>query len=208
MLGSFFAVQFVGNAAMTMLSFANCTDNVIMYKIILVPYGFFFYVVKIIVTNLLCHRYLLERAKIVNIRGNDDVKYDFAKKLRNLETLFKWEIRLLPLQIFGAVIGPFHSDLGFLFGAVGTLLVFVCDTLFSVTATYVFQQPLLQILAIARQRRQTSVVYQRLQKVASHAFVGTSVAVWSSTILCAYFTFYCDLILKTLPDSIVTLLPI
>ncbi len=127
---------------MTMLSFSNCTDNVIGYKIILVPYAFFFYGVKIIGTNLLCHRYLLERAKIVNIRGNDNVKHAFAKKLRNLETLFKWEIRLLAFPILGAVIGTFHSKLGFLCGAMGTLLVFVCDTLFSVTVTYVFQEPI------------------------------------------------------------------
>jgi hypothetical protein len=64
-LGSFFGVQLSGNLAIICLTFSSCTANTLVFNVLVSSNLLALFGISGIITNLLCHRYLFERARIM-----------------------------------------------------------------------------------------------------------------------------------------------
>jgi hypothetical protein len=110
--------------------------------------------------------------------------------LKSLGSAFQWEIRVL---YFGIIAGPMyiiHPPTGWAFLFVTFLLVAATDLLFSVIATKIFLRPILEILRpIEKGDGSIKALegYKNLNKTKWFTLIGSSLAVFSSTILCTVF---------------------
>jgi hypothetical protein len=184
-LGTFFGVQLLTNLALTLLKQWKCTEsgvtNVVLDSVdLIVGYG-----VQGLVANLLCHRFLLERATtMVNkiMEAQNDKSIGFFS-LSKLESALKWEFRslaIVPVAVFAFMIG-FDSVAFAMIGLVAAS-VLVTHFAFSIVVTMIFLRPLVVVLGIKTGSK--SDMDRRLERTIRWTLAGTSVAVIVSSLSC------------------------
>jgi hypothetical protein len=135
--------------------------------------------ISVIFTNLLSHRYMLERAEI--IAEITDMEAE-EHNLERLNRILVWEIRamllslLCPLAFFFGQRGVFIA-LGLFFAA--TLMA---DGAFSIAMTKVFLLPVTRVLKMSQGQVDTAAS-RRLKKTKWFNFVGVGIVVFSSSVL-------------------------
>lgn len=178
-MGSYFGVQLLLSVAVHLTNVRGCFAADALVK------GLFFFNIVMFIgglmvtTNVLSHRYLLERAKIITEiggRGQHD---------RSLSTDFlKWEFRALFCTGLGAALffveGQERNSQ--ILGIIGTAPAAVLDFWFTIKVSAVFLAPL---LATIRQSKGAvrSARMKKLNRTKWRTYVGVTVVVWSSTLL-------------------------
>ena len=136
-------------------------------------------------TNLLCHRFLLERAKTMVTKimeAQDDQSTGFFT-LSKLESALKWEVRSLaicPVVIIAFMIG--FESLAFVMLGLFAFSLLMTHLAFSVIVTMIFIRPLMMVLSIKTSNK--SDMDKRLQRTIRWTSAGTSVTVVFSSLAC------------------------
>jgi len=190
-LGSFHLVQFVGNLSVTLANCLYSCENENYYTLLL----FLYLAVSVIGTNTLCHRYLLERAKVMN-RLMEDEGESAVETLETLERYFGLEGRTIYFVLLGVAVhfvgyitDGNESDVNvtataFKILEYAILLIMALDTYFSIVITSIFLRPVLKVLREGKgQVAAQSKGYVQLQKTMYMTLFGSSMAVISSTYL-------------------------
>jgi len=201
-LGSFFLNQWFVNVAITYLQAAsNCASSYNLVIVLDTLMVFFTLAVSVQVTNMLCHRYLLERAKaMASITGGnkaiggrqDDNQRREDSRILRLQKSFKFEMYTFIISAGAIVCYPFKEteNIAFMSGFVLFFFVGVADFTFSYLVTSYFLEPILETLKMA-QGVVKSKGADRMRRTRNSVFIGTVVCVGSSTvtivILLAFF---------------------
>jgi hypothetical protein len=130
-VGSYFALQWLANilvAATTLAS--NCVQSetahsVLLFVNLLAQYG-----LSVIGTNVLCHRYLVEKARVmiklyILVGSMDDANDPSVKYLEVLEGSLVWEARSLCFVAVGAPAILIYQPVGLAIAGLGVLVVVV-----------------------------------------------------------------------------------
>ena len=144
--------------------------------------------VRIIITNLLTHRYLLEKAAIISeIYSNPG----WERRVLNLKKSFKAEIYSILIYVFaGGMLFPFFGKKpNFPHTYIGAFLVCIAisDAFFSGVLVYLFVKPVRDTVKMAtavqprRSLRPANIAH--LQGSYQNALIGSVLCVVSSTLL-------------------------
>jgi hypothetical protein len=189
-LGSFFGFNYLGS--LFTIAFGNmniCTSSKTMYLTTNLLYLAMCIGIGLVGTNLLCHRYLLERAIIMNNITTNGARSPPGKdqggwfSLESLQVSFIWEIRTLVVSGIILVVYVVNPRAGLGAGAVICSFILVTDVVFSILITYIFLKPLLEVLETGSGQVVTGSAARRLQRTKRWNFAGVAVAVGSSTVL-------------------------
>jgi len=146
------------------------------------------YFLSLFGSNVLCHRYLLEKARtVIDLVYDEDA--DPADLLDCLEKSLKWEARSLWLVAVGI---PLHyiyrrAALAVLFS--GVAVAILMDIVFSVSVTMAFLRPIFRVFQLSPNMSTQSRSYKSMMMTKWMTLVGSSIAVVTSTGL------YIDLLL-------------
>jgi hypothetical protein len=173
-LGACFGLQLYSNIAKLSINAAvSCTTSVVVYEVLSALFFLVFGVLSVFWTNILCHRYLLEKVKAVM---TDPGSKRFVDKM---ESALNWELRvvlIVPIAVVAYLAG--HVDIASMISALGVCLVILFDSTFSVSLTLAFLVPMWKVL---RKQRHESNVQNQLQIAAQLTLFGSSLALFSST---------------------------
>jgi hypothetical protein len=86
-LGSYYGVQFLASLFVTATHMTNCTASPLLALLLFCGGLLGSVVVSVMVTNLLCHRYLMERENAMN--GASMHMYGGRSSFFNIEAMFK-----------------------------------------------------------------------------------------------------------------------
>jgi hypothetical protein len=143
---------------------------------------------KLLISNLMCHRYLLQKARALSERKGEEA-------CEKLEKYFKWERwALLFVPIFLSFFLAGFEQLALVMGALCAVITFAIDTIFSITTTKIFLRPIGNILKIMSWGKGKDT-YARLATTKYMTMAGAVVCVWSSTLLytnAVFYAFYFD----------------
>lgn len=183
-------VQFMSNLLVAVVNCLYSCAHVNFLTLLLLAYlG-----ASVIGTNILCHRYLLEKAKIMTKIINEPHDPS-AEHLDTLQRYFSLEVRAFYPVVLGIVFhfvgglandgtGEVLQDSGYLILEYTILYIMANDLFFSVVITFLFLRPITQILhegegEVASQ----SKGYRHLRDTHRMTLLGSSLAVISSTYL-------------------------
>jgi hypothetical protein len=165
-LGSFFGFLYLGSVfAIVFGVLSVCTSSKAVHLATIFLFTVSTLGISLLATNLLCHRYLLERASIINaINTTDDGANVGWFSLKNLNAAFIWEVRTLYIAgvcMFFFVFGELNLSL--LGGAMTTMFVLVMDSIFSIIVTYIFLKvPYIGINIIYTMCVHTCIIYAHM----------------------------------------------
>jgi hypothetical protein len=189
-LGSFFFLSFAGSLLVAATqTFTVCAVHSTNYDIghalmLMTSVGF-----CVQGTNLLCHRYLLQRAVIMmdEIFKETNPSGGCCLSVQSLQTSFIWELRLIVLAGSTIVVYFINERVSFIMGAITTFFIMLADTVFSVVVTSMFIKPLQKVLKLTEGNIDASRS-KGLQRTKWLNLLGVVVSVGSSTLL------YCNII--------------
>jgi hypothetical protein len=147
-LGSYTFARLLANMCQLVIECRRCTSSPLVLEV-----GSFlgitiFFGIGIIGSNLLLHRYLLEKACAVSASVFDPVvKAAAAAELRKLRGAFILEVRVLVLLPLGQVFFVLGVRSAFLWVAgIGVAVLMLTDASFSLKVTAVFLRPILRVM--------------------------------------------------------------
>jgi len=186
-LGSFYMMQYASNLLVAVVNVLySCEHEDYLSLLLLVYLG-----LSVIGTNILCHRYLAEKANIIT-KIIDEPNDSTAEQLETLRRYLALEVRAMYPVLLGIILhlaGTLSDDVtskdaGFLVLEYTILYIMANDLFFSVVITFLFLRPISQILdeggsGMASQ----SKGYKHLRDTRRMTLLGSSMAVISSTYL-------------------------
>jgi hypothetical protein len=183
-LGSFFMVQLIAQILSALLGLRGCIVDQSTYEIVRNAYYLVLYGVSIIATNILCHRYLDEKAKtMARIMGADPDEGESWLSPQVLAVAYKWEVRTLWLAPIGVVAYTVYRPAGALIASVSAVGILSLDSVITVITTVIFLRPVLFALAHVSDDRRHTTGFKSMQQTKFMTLVGSSVATLSSTVL-------------------------
>ena len=91
MLGSFSFVQLLGNVFTTILAMHNCTASPSTRQLLWTGNLLMLFGISILGSNLLCHRYIAEKARVVTKHMSAfDTSGKSEQQLRRIDAAFRW----------------------------------------------------------------------------------------------------------------------
>jgi hypothetical protein len=183
-LGSYYLAQFLGNVGVAgFQASANCTPSAPLQRLSSILFVGTWFCLSIIVTNLLMHLYLCERARLVSLAS---VERRDAHGLRKLELLFMQEVKVLVcvwvLGCFGLIFWTLTSW-GIVYGYVASSVVgaasLACNVIFLVRCTSFFLRPIMELLKLGLPQKTEILLRVRYETLA-----GATIAVGSSIFFC------------------------
>ena len=160
----------------------NCTTSPILGNLLWMAHLLNMAGVSAVATNLLGHRYLLEKADTVTERLLTASNVDrYLVSVKHLKMGFKWEVRAL---VFVLVVIQFVllTPVWWIGAGVGTATLLIMDTIFSIIATIVFLRPITNVVNPQRGRPRCEAQKQLL-KTKYMTITGSSLAFFTSTAL-------------------------
>jgi hypothetical protein len=142
-VGSYFALQWLANLLVTATSLgSNCVASETVYTVVylislLVSHG-----LSGIGTNLLCHRYLCEKARVML-----EASLASAQFLEKLEASFVWEARSLCIVAVAVPLYVIYPPAAYIIGGLGTLVVVVMVRARLIVSPLVFYRALISKFA-------------------------------------------------------------
>ncbi len=123
-----------------------------------------------------------------NMRARVDVVAAYSTSLHGLEWAFKWEVRAMSAIVLPAIVCKLAGleQASFGIGCCAAVIFFLLDVIFSLLATSLFLQPILDTLKMTGRSKVTTATqsYKRLQTSKYLTLSGTVLAVSSNTLLC------------------------
>jgi len=180
--GSFFAVEVVANLIVSATSLGeNCNSSPTIHQISVAVGILTLFGLSILGTNILCHRYLLAKARVmVNLLNDDN---DSAEAwLEWLEYSFKWEIRSLLFVVLGAPLQFIYPPAAKFVVLGGAFCVIFMDTTFSAIVTALYLRPIFKVLH-GPGTSGNIAGYRSMMKTKWMTLIGSTFAVVSSTAL-------------------------
>lgn len=181
-LGCYYAVNLVGNALMLGLYSFGCTSNQEQADIMFLIASALTFGVSIIGTNILSHRYMLEKANIMVKLINED-EDPSIQWLAKLESSLVWEIRSLGMVVLGCVALPFSNAAAEVITGLASIVVVLMDSAFSAMITAVFLRPVMRVLSDGGRSMRKAEGYKKLQQTKRMTLAGTVLTVASSSLL-------------------------
>jgi hypothetical protein len=181
-LGSFFGVQLLADFVIATIGpLSYCSGSVPVYRIFNVLGMTMKAMVSMQATNLLSHRYLIERAQIMTTAIAEGGQDEGWLSLKNLDAAIIWEVRIMVSAGICAMSYFFDERLASGLAAVVTVPLVCADLIFSVVITYKFLEPLLSTLKVTKNI--DSVARQRLQRTKRLNVMGVAVLTVCSSLL-------------------------
>jgi hypothetical protein len=196
---SFFACQYIGSVMQglfSMLGYSCGPPKTPANVLFIFLYIIFSLGVSIVGTNILSHRYLLVKARImtVQIAGNEDARHGCIASLGTIEGTLKYEFRAFLLASVAAVLNTVSAAIdsrtlekaSFAVAAALFVPVLLIDSVASVQLTTIFLRPVVEALRRMSARiRHASMdaPLSRMQRRKWATLIGSTLAVTSSTLL-------------------------
>jgi hypothetical protein len=185
--GMVFGVALYGNILLAVMgSIDLCVTgklaDAFQFLTLLVAFG-----ILVVGRNLLCHRYLLQKASVMT--NNIGAKKESRFSLKNLNSAFKWELAMLLAVAIGP---PFflvegYEKVAYTIGSITVFALSICDLIFSIMATSLFLAPVLSALRMSSdEQRMTGSGRgnaKKLARAAKTTLAGCSIVVVSNSIL-------------------------
>jgi hypothetical protein len=167
------------------MSLRSCVVSPLAYTFMSQGYYGAVYGLSICATNLLCHRYLDEKAKIMaEIMGEDPEEEDAScVSSKTLAASYKWELRMFWFVPIGGLVHFIDKRLAVALLGICILLVMCMDLLFTIISTTLFLRPILSVMARASESHRSSAGFKGMQQTKYATLLGNVIATVSSTLL-------------------------